>query len=142
MEVNLKNLLQICKHFLSAVESAKYGWFWECPSGSTCHYRHALPPGFVLKRDKKNLKDQEDEGPSLEDWIESERHKLDSSKLTKVTLETFVAWKKRKIQERRNNKIKDDAKKLRDFKEGNRVGVGPVAFADLVAMEINFLNWQ
>ena len=46
--------LQICKHFLDAVENNKYGWFWSCPEGGTnCKYRHALPPGFVLKKDKK-----------------------------------------------------------------------------------------
>jgi ssDNA-binding Zn-finger/Zn-ribbon topoisomerase 1 len=105
------------------VELSKYGWFWECPSGPSCHYRHALPPGFMLKRDKKLLKELEEDKPSLEEWIETERHKLDSSKLTKVTLETFVAWKKRKIQEKKDNKLKIEQKKLRDFKEGNRVGV-------------------
>merc|ERR1712018_1024330 len=41
----------ICKYFLDAVESNKYGWFWTCPKGgSNCMYRHALPKGFVLKK--------------------------------------------------------------------------------------------
>ena len=41
----------ICKHFLDAVENNKYGWFWNCPNGGKdCMYRHALPPGFVLKK--------------------------------------------------------------------------------------------
>ena len=22
-----------------------------CPNGMTCHYRHCLPPGYVLKKD-------------------------------------------------------------------------------------------
>merc|ERR1712029_839928 len=44
----------ICKFFLDAVENNKYGWFWSCPvGGKDCKYRHALPPGFVLKKDKK-----------------------------------------------------------------------------------------
>ena len=43
LKKNLK--FQICKFFLSAVENNKYGWFWECPNGPSCHYRHALPPG-------------------------------------------------------------------------------------------------
>jgi len=43
----------ICKHFLEAVEKSKYGWFWQCPTGESCIYRHALPPGFTLKKDKK-----------------------------------------------------------------------------------------
>jgi hypothetical protein len=32
----------------------RFGWFWECPSGGEkCQYKHALPPGFVLKSQKK-----------------------------------------------------------------------------------------
>ena len=47
-------IFQICKYFLDAVEGNKYGWFWTCPNGgANCMYRHALPPGFVLKKDKK-----------------------------------------------------------------------------------------
>merc|ERR1712113_575271 len=56
----------ICKHFLNAVENNKYGWFWECPekkAGRECKYKHALPPGFVLKKDKmKKKKDFKDTG--------------------------------------------------------------------------------
>ena len=45
----------VCKHFLDAIESGKYGWFWECPNGGDkCKYRHALPPGFVLKQTDKS----------------------------------------------------------------------------------------
>lgn len=66
--------LQICKHFLEAVEKSKYGWFWECPSGQKCIYRHALPPGFVLKKDQK--KDDKKDEISLEDLIEKERANL------------------------------------------------------------------
>ena len=25
----------VCKHFIDAIESSKYGWFWECPNGGT-----------------------------------------------------------------------------------------------------------
>lgn len=80
---------------MEAVEKSKYGWFWQCPSGESCIYRHALPPGFVLKKDKK--KDDKKNDISLEDLIEKERAAL-GDKQTKVTLETFIAWKKRKIQ--------------------------------------------
>lgn len=59
---------------MEAVEKSKYGWFWECPSGQKCIYRHALPPGFVLKKDKKK-EDKKDE-ISLEDLIETERANL------------------------------------------------------------------
>lgn len=63
--------MQICKYFLDAVEKNLYGWFWECPNGGDkCMYRHALPPGYVLKRDQKKA----DEGPTitLEELIEEE----------------------------------------------------------------------
>lgn len=52
---NLKSTTDIvCKHFIDAVETGRYGWFWECPDGGdNCKYRHALPPGFVLKSQKK-----------------------------------------------------------------------------------------
>jgi hypothetical protein len=61
----------VCKYFLEAIESSKYGWFWECPNGgAACKYRHALPPGFVLK--SKNSKAEEKEEISLEEFLESE----------------------------------------------------------------------
>lgn len=63
--------LQVCKHFLDAIENNKYGWFWVCPGGGdTCMYRHALPPGFVLKKDKK--KEEKEDEISLEELIENE----------------------------------------------------------------------
>lgn len=43
----------ICKFFLDAVENRQYGWFWQCPNGKECKYRHALPPGYVLKSQMK-----------------------------------------------------------------------------------------
>ncbi|CDR93998.1 hypothetical protein, conserved [Babesia bigemina] len=59
----------ICKHFLTAVETKKYGWFWTCPNGGDkCKYRHCLPPGFVLKSDVP--KEVEDEDETLEERIE------------------------------------------------------------------------
>jgi len=90
----------ICKYFLDALENNKYGWFWECPSQAKgCKYKHALPPGFVLKKDKKRM-DKEKEEISIEDLIEKERATLSSGTLTKVTLETFVAWKRKKLKEK------------------------------------------
>ena len=57
----------ICKHFLDAVEKRTYGWFWECPNGGDkCQYRHALPEGYVLKRDKVD-EGPIDLGPTVED---------------------------------------------------------------------------
>lgn len=110
----------ICKHFLEAVEKSKYGWFWQCPSGEKCIYRHALPAGFVLKKDKK----KEDKGDeiSLEDLIERERAALGPNQ-TKITLETFVAWKKRKLLEKADAEKKAEEKKRNDFKAGRQVGL-------------------
>ncbi|ORX95163.1 hypothetical protein K493DRAFT_219769 [Basidiobolus meristosporus CBS 931.73] len=89
----------VCKFFLEAIENQKYGWFWECPNGGNkCKYRHALPPGFVLKSKKK---EEEKEEISIEDFLETERHKLGKN-LTPVTLESFMEWKK-------NRKAKQEA---------------------------------
>ncbi|CAH0385006.1 unnamed protein product [Bemisia tabaci] len=111
----------ICKFFLEAVEKSKYGWFWTCPNGPSCIYRHALPPGFVLKKDKK--KDEKKEEISLEDLIEREREALASKNFTKVTLETFLAWKKRKLKEKKDSALKSEEKKRLDFKAGRQAGL-------------------
>lgn len=110
----------ICKHFLEAVEKSKYGWFWECPVGQKCIYRHALPPGFVLKKNKKK-EDKKDE-ISLEDLIERERANLGPNQ-TRITLESFLAWKKRKLKEKKDQAIKDEEKKRSDYKAGRQVGI-------------------
>jgi len=110
----------ICKFFLEAVEKSKYGWFWQCPNGSSCIYRHALPPGFVLKKDKK--KEDKKEEISLEDLIERERAALGSN-LTKVTLESFLAWKKRKVKEKKEAAIREEEKKRLDYKAGRQIGI-------------------
>lgn len=110
----------ICKYFLEAVEKSLYGWFWECPNGGKCIYRHALPPGYILKKDKKK-EDKKDE-ISLEELIETERASLGTT-TTKVTLETFLAWKKRKIEEKKKAALEDEKKKLKDFKSGKQFGI-------------------
>lgn len=61
----------VCKHFLDAVEKKQYGWFWVCPNGGTeCRYRHALPPGYVLKSQMKALLEEESKKVAIEDEIE------------------------------------------------------------------------
>jgi len=105
----------ICKFFLDAVEKNLYGWFWNCPNGLKCMYRHALPAGFVLKRDQK--KEDEEEKVSLEEHIENERNEL-SGELTPVTKETFLAWKRRKIEEKKAKLAQDMNKKKDDFSKG------------------------
>lgn len=66
-------LVQVCKFFLEAVEKKQYGWFWVCPNGGKdCHYRHALPPGYVLKSQMKALLEEETEKISIEEEIENQ----------------------------------------------------------------------
>jgi len=113
----------VCKLFLDAVENNKYGWFWECPSGGkNCKYKHALPPGFLLKKDRKKL-DKEKDGYTLDDLIEKERSGLDVAKCTKVTLESFVAWKRKKIKEAAMAVKKDKEKKKKALNTGTTSGM-------------------
>jgi len=109
----------VCKFFLEAVELGKYGWFWDCPNGNEkCQYRHALPPGYILKKDKKKMEDQK-ETISLEELVDKERGALVGRDLNKITLESFLKWKKRKIEEKKS-KAKDEAKKRKaEMDSGN-----------------------
>jgi hypothetical protein len=76
----------------------------------------------MLKRDRKLLEEQKDL-ISLEDLIESERAALGGN-VTKVTLESFLAWKKRKIEEKKQQLVKDEEKKRNEFvKHGRLVGL-------------------
>ena len=97
---------KVCKYFISAVEEGKYGWFWTCPDGGDkCKYKHSLPPGFVLKTKEQRAAEKAlmDKSPlktlTLEDFLESERHKL-TGKLTPVTPETFAKWKKERLDKK------------------------------------------
>ncbi|KAF8340330.1 uncharacterized protein EI90DRAFT_3143820 [Cantharellus anzutake] len=106
----------VCKYFIDAIESQKFGWFWTCPNDvaekNGCIYRHALPPGFMLKSQKKAM-DAEKVTISLEEFIEVERHKLGKN-LTPVTPETFEKWKQnrqdKKLAEEEARKAAKDAK--------------------------------
>ncbi|KAK9453762.1 hypothetical protein V1511DRAFT_70067 [Dipodascopsis uninucleata] len=98
----------VCKYFIEAVESRKYGWFWVCPNGGdNCQYKHSLPPGFTLKTNEQKRAERQAAANkpviTLEDFLETERHKLGSS-LTPVTLETFTKWK----QDRLNKKSAEE----------------------------------
>ncbi|MCJ1473276.1 hypothetical protein MMC13_001927 [Lambiella insularis] len=97
---------KVCKFFVEAVENGKYGWFWTCPNGGDkCMYKHSLPPGFVLKTKEQRAAEKAlmDKSPlktlTLEDFLESERHKL-SGTLTPVTPETFAKWKKERLDKK------------------------------------------
>ena len=108
---------KVCKFFIDAVENQKYGWFWTCPNGGDkCMYRHSLPPGFVLKTKEQRAAEKAmmDKSPlatlTLEDFLESERHKLTGT-LTPVTPESFAKWK----QDRLDKKAAEaEAQKLKE----------------------------
>ncbi|KAJ2550301.1 Translation machinery-associated protein 46 [Coemansia sp. RSA 1933] len=106
----------VCKYFLEAIENGKYGWFWDCPNGgNTCKYKHALPPGFVLKKDKKATEEKSE--ISLEEFLETERHNLGSN-LTPVTLESFTTWKKQRLLRKDEEEASARQAKERAFKAG------------------------
>jgi hypothetical protein len=115
----------VCKYFLQAIEDGKYGWFWECPSGDKCIYRHCLPPGFVFKSKKMETDDFDDDQITMEQLVEEERQKLLASGkvLTKITLESFLAWKKRKIKEKKDKLQEESNKRKEAMKAGRTVGV-------------------
>lgn len=74
---------------MDALENNKYGWFWECPNGANkCHYRHALPPGFVLKKDKK--KEDKTETISIEDLVEKQVLYIFSKLLNILLMQSIV----------------------------------------------------
>jgi len=90
----------VCKFFLDAVEKKQYGWFWKCPNGSDCKYRHALPPGYVLKSQMKELLEEEAKNAKdVTEQIEEERSKVQAR--TPVTQETFKAWHAMKADAKR-----------------------------------------
>ncbi|KAL8800246.1 MAG: hypothetical protein Q9200_007308 [Gallowayella weberi] len=97
---------KVCKFFIEAVENGKYGWFWQCPNGGDkCMYKHSLPPGFILKTKEQRAAEKAlmDKSPlktlTLEDFLESERHKLTGT-LTPVTAESFAMWKKQRLDKK------------------------------------------
>jgi hypothetical protein len=99
---------------------------WECPNGGDkCVYTHALPPGYILEREKKELEkaaqvDSDDE-LTIEEKIEEERAKLNFDALTPVTLDSFMAWKKRKA-ERKQQELEDKLKEAE--KQSGKKGAG------------------
>lgn len=89
----------VCKHFLDAVEKKQYGWFWACPNGGKeCHYRHALPPGYILKSQMKALLEEERDKIPIEEEIENQRAKVTTT--TPMTPDLFFQWKNKKMEER------------------------------------------
>ncbi|KAG8766501.1 hypothetical protein FRC12_006846 [Ceratobasidium sp. 428] len=113
----------VCKYFIEAIETQRFGWFWECPNGGEkCMYRHALPPGFVLKADRKAAEEAAKANViSLEEFLEVERHKLGPN-LTPVNPETFAIWKKTRLDKKA---AEDDAlRKAKDAQAAAGKNVG------------------
>ena len=105
---------KICKHFIEAVEKGKYGWFWVCPNGYNCIYRHCLPPDYVFKNQKKEMPKQEEE-ENVVDKIDKARDKLEGKKLTPVTKEKFEEWlkvRKARLDKERKVKIQEELKNM------------------------------
>ncbi|KAK1352628.1 hypothetical protein POM88_053059 [Heracleum sosnowskyi] len=102
----------VCKHFLEVVEMNQYGWFWVFPNGGkSCHYRHALPPGYILKSQMKALLEKEVE--KISEDIENQRAKVITS--TPMTPELFLEWKKKKMEAR-------DAVEMAERANNDRIG--------------------
>eukprot|EP00055_Hartaetosiga_balthica_P005502 m.16237 g.16237 ORF g.16237 m.16237 type:complete len:409 (+) comp4587_c0_seq1:65-1291(+) len=113
---------KVCKFFLDAVEKGLYGWFWICPNGGdNCKYRHALPAGYVLKKDRKK-KEEEEAQLTLEELIDKEREELSKrTNLTPINPETFAKWKKKKVEERRKA-LKASNKKKKKAAQAGKTG--------------------
>ena len=79
-------------------------------------YRHSLPPGFVLKTKEQRAMEKAmmDKSPmatlTLEDFLESERHKLTGT-LTPVTPDSFAKWKKERLDKKA---AEDEAQKMKE----------------------------
>lgn len=109
----------VCKHFLDAVEKKQYGWFWTCPNGGKdCHYRHALPAGYVLKSQMKALLEEEGEKLSIEEEIENQRHMTKTT--TPMTGELFAEWKRKKAEAREAELIANRAERARTDRMSGR----------------------
>ncbi|EEP79860.1 conserved hypothetical protein [Uncinocarpus reesii 1704] len=119
---------KVCKYFIEAVENQKYGWFWACPNGGDkCMYKHSLPPGFILKTKEQKAAEKAllDKSPlktlTLEEFLESERHKLTGT-LTPVTEESFAKWKRERLDKKA---AEEEARKAKEatgramFESGN-----------------------
>jgi hypothetical protein len=121
-----------CSHFIDAVEKNIYGWLWECPNGGDkCVYTHALPPGYVLQRDKKEaskVADDDEDEKTIEEIIEEERAALPAEGLTPVTLNSFQEWKKRRAERRQKELETKAAEEAKKGSKGQNVLSGKALF--------------
>lgn len=110
---------KICRFFIDAIERSKYGWFWKCPNGEECIYKHSLPEGWKLRdttNDKKNI-------DTMEDMIEKERTKLTGT-LTPLTKDLFEAWKVKWLARMKNEK-EDEMKQALAVKKKDKKFLDP-----------------
>lgn len=122
----------VCKHFLDAIEKKVYGWFWVCPNGGyKCIYRHALPQGYVLKRDLDSIKDDLTEKERLEDIIDKEIYNMDKKKLTPITHDRFLEWKKKRMEKKKkeqDERLKKDLMEAGHKTKFNKIMSGKSLF--------------
>lgn len=102
----------VCKFFLDAVQRKVYGWKWECPNGDDCHYKHCLPKGYVLTTSKDRMEEEMtiEEFYNWEESIDAERERVAKTG-TPVRDDTFLAWKKKRDDFRKQGKELDEKKK-------------------------------
>lgn len=103
----------VCKYFLDALQRKIYGWKWDCPNGDVCQYKHCLPKGYVMNQGTKE-KDQEEmtieDFYNLEEQIDEERDRIAKSG-TPVNEKTFLEWKKKRDEFRKNGQLETKTKK-------------------------------
>jgi len=97
----------VCEHFLEACEEERYDREWVCENGNLCAMRHALAPGYVLRKDRGS--DEESEGGDIAEKVDNQLKKLKAAKnadgTTNVTPETFAIWKI-KVTKEKADKLK------------------------------------
>eukprot|EP01129_Flabellula_baltica_P005930 TRINITY_DN217_c0_g1_i3.p1 TRINITY_DN217_c0_g1~~TRINITY_DN217_c0_g1_i3.p1 ORF type:complete len:265 (-),score=101.29 TRINITY_DN217_c0_g1_i3:110-904(-) len=103
-----------CVHYEEAVIEEKLGWFWICPNGGDCQYRHAFPEGYTVEK-KKKVADVDTR--TLEEIIEDKRKNVDRSG-TKITLESFNKWKTAKRAAEAEEKRKEESDRKKKVKSG------------------------
>ena len=120
----------ICKFFLTAVEKMTYGWFWKCPNGFGCRFRHALPKGYKFKPKLKPGQEAPKVDTELQmiREIDEQRGNLESAKCTPVTEALFMKWvakrrekKKRERDERIKKFLKERGIKIKKFVTGKQL---------------------
>ena len=150
-EVNSNNETTIvCKHFLDAVEKKLYGWFWHCPGGKDCKYKHKLPPGYVFKSELRERMLAElaarktDQDILRENLIPLKK----KGSLTPMTLDVYLKWKQERV-----DKMKAEAEAKKKAEEAKKKGVvgkkpekkvfAPVAFVRAIrdALERYHAEW-